>query len=316
MKKVCACLAASLFAGALFAFAGCDGLNSADTNSSGSDRTEIVNPLSALDKIDITRAFGDFTADDWTVALGSSTDMTVKLSASSKDLLGNTVKSCSLSAGAKIGFSLGLCADETQERGVGLFGTGEAELNLAAEGNGKVYEQDFRAAVGVEGGLLHAVTESTNFEYDLYSLAERAESAAKSFGMGRLYQAVEAVPAVLANGFGLRFGVEKLIDLGFVVEIDTAEGTKITVRASEALFTDLLNDLIETVAPSVTFLPRIDLAYRSTVLALELDFDEENRFEKFALRSDVSVSASLQVPLVSTYCAGIELAGGFEITAI
>lgn len=316
MKKVFAWSTALLFAGALFALSACDGLGDANTNGSGSNETEVVDPLSVLDEIDITKAFGDYTADDWAFAFTATNDTTVKVSASSEDVFGNTKKSYSLSSGAKIGFTLGLSTDKTSARGVGLFGEGAAELAIAAEANGKVFERNFSAAIGAEGGILYAVTESASFEYDLFSLAERAENAAEDTGLGRLYKAVEAVPEALANGFGLRFGVEKLIDLGFVVEVDSSDGTKITVRASEALFTDLLNDMLATLVEEMEYLPRMDLSYRSTVFELELDFDSEDRFERFALRSDVSVGASLKVPLVATYCGGIEVGGGFEIAAI
>ena len=318
MKRVCAFLTGLFLTGSLFAFAACSYGGSYSSGKrpaypSFSVPTERVDPLAALDGINIKQAFGDTTAEDWSFTLGALTDMGINMFVSSEDSLGTPMKNYAFGVDAELELLLGLRKDKTATGGVGMFGSGAVGLAVAGDINGETFENDFRATVSTDEGIFFAESEGGKLEYDLPYLASKLEN---SIVTGWLYEVVETLPESVKNGFGLRFGVEKLVEFGFVAEVDTTAGTKITVRATKAFFTGLINDLLETVAPFETFLPRIDFEYRSTVFELKLDFDEEDRFERFALYSDVNISASMNVPLVATYRGGIGVSGGFEISAV
>lgn len=315
MKRAVALLTGFFLTGALFAFTACDE-NGTGSDNDSSLQPEKENRLLALDKIDLTKAFGDTTAEDWSFALGFLADMQAKVAFSAEDAVGNVQSSYSVSADAALEYALGLSADKTAAGGVGIFGSGTAGLSVEGDLNGKALAWDFSAAISSDAGKLYATTESERYEYELSELVERVTQQADAAVLEQLYEAVDAIPTAIKNGFGLRFGVEKLLEIGFVAEVDTSEGTHLTVRATKGLFTTLINELLEAAIPSILYMPKMDVEYRSTVFELELDFDEEGKFEKFALNSDVDIGAALRIPYAAVYRGGVELYGGFEISAI
>ncbi len=322
-------------ASCLFALTGCgaairDG-NTAEAPVGSSSPSDVgtrepqggyADPLALLDTIEVADAFGDSAAEGWSLALEAVGDLTASYGFSLYSEVSGEEKvnvACSASLGLEDLF--GVRSDAENASGFGLFGGGKVSLSLLYRGPdagsepvSKEYDVNFHH----DGDLiLYAEAGEGEVQTSLSALRQRIEGAAMAETFGWMENAFSVIPEELGKGVSLRLAVEKLIDLGFAVEVDDTNGLAVSIRAEEGFYTDLLNDMLEAFLPAewLTYLPRVDFRFEKTVFDLQLCFDESGMFREYSMTSDLALVSSLEVRNLFSAESRIQLGGGISFTA-
>lgn len=215
----------------------------------------------------------------------------------------------------------GIRSKEENTLGVELFGGGKVSLLLNYRGPSKDSEplqKNFNVGFRHDGDIVwYAGEGESETRISLDEVKEKIETAAMVAASDRMEEAFSVIPEELEKGVSLRFAVEKLMDLGFTVSIDDSDGIAIMLTANEGFYTDLLNDMLEKLIPAkwLNYLPRTDFGYERTVFDIRLAFGENGLFREYSMRSDVALTASLEVRKLFSSESTMKVGGGFSFTA-
>lgn len=279
-----------------------------------------VSPLAVLDTVEIDSAFGDRTAADWSFALQAEGEIAASYSFLLNSELTDSEKLNLIFGGAvNVGDLLGIRSAE--EEGVGLFGGGNVGLALSYRGphaDDEPLTKDYTVGFRHDGDLVWYAGEGDKKEsISLSKLQEKVRSLAALETFERVETAFSTIPEELQKGVSLRLAVEKLIDLGFSVNIDETDGIAVTLQASEAFYTDLLNDMLERFIPAewLQYLPRADFRFEKTAFRILLSFDKDGMFKEYSMSSDLSLASVLTVRGLFSSTSAIGMSGSFAIRA-
>lgn len=329
MKKLRFLLAPVLAFG-LIAFAGC-GIpagNAAPQGENGTPQGEEkipqdppVSPLAILDTVDVSAAFGDRAEEGWSFSLQAAGEWNASYGFSLLSEISDEEKvNVEFGCGAGLSDLLGLRSAEDSVD-VDLFGGGEANFTLYYRGpksDSESVSKNLTAGFRHDGDLIwYAEEGEPETSTSLAALKEQIQSAAGMMTFERMQTAATLIPEELEKGVSLRVAVEKLICLGFAVQIDDTDGIAITLQADKGFYTDLLNDLLEELIPAkwLKYIPRADLRYEKTVFNLRLAFDENGLFRAYSMESDVSLTTALEVRGLFGSESTVKAAGAFSLLA-
>ncbi len=293
------------------------------TGSGGtSGPQETVSPLAVLETIDVKEAFGDREQEGWSFALQTSADVSATYEFRwTSGISGKEKFYAGLTGAAALEDIVGMRSSDRNDLGVDLFGGGSAGLEFRYTGpksDAEPLTKDFTAGFRHDGDLVwYAGADGTEHSLDRDAFAGYLDAAMHSDVLARLVEAAQTIPAEIEKGFTLRVAVEKLIDLGFTVEIDDSDGLTVRISADEGFFTDLLNDTLASFLPDewVQYIPRTDFRYTSTVFDVTLAFDADGLFKEYSVQSSVDVGLTLKVPALFECESGVGVSGGFSVKA-
>lgn len=258
-------------------------------------------PVSLLDDIDVAAAFGDDGTDDWSFAISTRGEMGAEFSLSFiSNVTDNEKFHTELSAEAYLTDAIGLKSNPENAVGFDVAGEGAVGVNLGYLGplsDGERVVKNFEAGLTHDADWLYFKSgDGSEESYALDGIVKTAASELKSEMFSDIVTAAMTVPENLKNGFGLRFAVEKLIDLGFKAEISEEDGVSVRLSATKGYFTDLLNDALYGLLPVdwLDYIPRLDLRYTSDVFDIFLAFDADGVFKEFSVYNDVNINISYQ----------------------
>ena len=282
----------------------------------------VVSPLAILDAVDVSAAFGDRDAEGWSFALKGEGDLTASYGFRLTSEISNEEK-VNLECGLGIGLEdlFGLRSQDNNASGFGLFGGGEVSLFLNYRGPAEDSDPVSKSLdVGFrhDGDLIwYAGEDESEMQTSLSELKAKVEETAMAETFERMENAFMVIPEELNKGASLRFAVEKLIDLGFTVEIDDSDGVAVTLKAGAGFYTDLLNDMLEEFIPAkwLDYLPRADFGYERTVFNIKLAFGGDGLFKEYSMSSDVALTASLEVRKLFDSESTIKVGGELSFTA-
>lgn len=284
--------------------------------------TPSVSPLAALDRVNVSAAFGDREAAGWSFALKAEGDMTAAYGFSLTSEISDEEKlnlECGLGVGLQDVF--GVRSDDGNDFGFGLFGGGNANLALNYRGpaaDSDPVQKSFDVGFRHDGDLVwYAGEGDEETKITLSDLQTQLQDAAVTETFARMERAFAVIPEEIKKGASLRFAVEKLIDLGFTAQIDDTDGIAVSLTANAGFYTDLLNDMLEEFLPAkwLDYLPRADFGYERTFLNIKLAFDENGIFKEYSMSSDVAVTASLEVRNLFYSESTVKVGGGFTLSA-
>ena len=282
----------------------------------------VVSPLAILDAVDVSAAFGDRDAEGWSFALKGEGDLTASYGFRLTSEISNEEK-VNLECGLGIGLEdlFGLQSQDNNASGFGLFGGGEVSLFLNYRGPAEDSDPVSKSLdVGFrhDGDLIwYAGEGESEMQTSLSELKAKVEETAMAETFERMENAFMVIPEELNKGASLRFAVEKLIDLGFTVEIDDSDGVAVTLKAGAGFYTDLLNDMLEEFIPAkwLDYLPRADFGYERTVFNIKLAFGGDGLFKEYSMSSDVALTSSLEVRKLFDSESTIKVGGELSFTA-
>ena len=275
--------------------------------------------LALLDTVDVPAAFGTDGAEGWSFLLDAVGDLNARYGISLfSELTGREKFDLEFGTGVGLADSFGVRSEENA-LGFGLFGGGEASLTLSYRGpHGDSEPLSRRLDVGFrhDGDL---VWYTSGGEEQAVSLGRWQElgSAVTAESFARMERAFAVIPEELSKGVSLRLAVEKLIDLGFSVQIDDTDGLAVSHGANAGFYTDLWNDLSEELLPAwlLAILPRVDFRYDRTYFDIRLAFDADGHFTEYTMSSDVALTAALEVRGLFLGESSLALGGGLSFTA-
>ncbi len=279
-----------------------------------------ISPLAVLETVDVSAAFGDREAEGWSFALKAEGDLTASYALILTGLGGR--ERANLECGMRLGLEdvFGLRSEADSALGLGLFGGGNASVCFRYRGpdaDSEPVSKDFEVGFRHDGDLIWYAGEGESADgISLGGLKEKIESVAMAEAYERMAYAFSVIPEELNKGVSLRFAVEKLIDLGFAVEIDTSDGVSISLKAKEGFYTDLLNDFLENFMPLewVGYFPRLDLGFEKTAFDIRLVFDSAGIFREYSMSSDIALTTSLKA-LGRAGKSVLKLGGAFSFTS-
>lgn len=277
-------------------------------------------PISALDEVNVAAAFGA-DGDEWEFSLSALGDLSADYNLSYYSKITDDKKSETLmSADLYVKDTLGIKSDADSVLGFDLFGDGAIGLNFGYTGplsGGKPASKNFEAGITHDADWFYVKSgDNAGEKYSKSEVETEIRKAMQLKMISGFAEAVYAIPESLQNGFGLRLGVEKLIDLGFKVEITDESGLCVRISANKGFFTDLINDVLYGFLPEswLDYIPRFDVRYTSRVFDLTLAFDESGLFREFSLSSDVKVD--LEYDGIFFYSRGaLTLGGSASVTS-
>lgn len=286
-------------------------------------KAEVPDPamLALLDTLDVAAALGDRGEEGWSFALKAAGEMKGSYGFSLYSELTDREKlDMRLAAGLGLEDLIGLRSREDGTEGIDLFGGGKASLTLSYRGpksDSEPVEEALEAGFRHGGDLVWFAGEAGEEGVPLEALEEELRTRVPVAAFERMERAFSYIPEQVGKGVSLRLAVEDLLELGFSLQIDDSEGLKITLRANEAFYTNLFNDLLEELIPAdwLVYLPRLDFGYEKTFFDIVLAFGEDGTFAEYSMSSDVAVSASLEVRGLFVSSSKLTAAGGFSFTA-
>ncbi len=283
---------------------------------------EQISPLALLESVSLETAFGDTAEPSWSYALQIAGALSAEYSFRwTSEISGREKFYAGLAAEASISDTLGVRASDANPLGFDLFGGGAAGLAFTYTGPGsdsEPVEKNFEAGIRHDGDLVWYAREGeAEKNIDISTISEYLSEAAQLEVYAGIMEAVETIPAELEKGLSLRVGVEKLIDLGFTVEIDDTAGLTVRIVAEKGFFTDLLNDALEEFLPAdwLKYIPRADFRYTSTDFDITIAFDENGLFKEYTVKNDVQLGISLEVRGLFLCESTMGTGGTFSVTA-
>lgn len=282
----------------------------------------VISPLAFLDNIDVATAFGDREAEGWSFAMRANGDVNASCLFSLTSEISDEEK-LNIECGVGLGLEdlFGIRSADENALGVELFGGGNANMSLKYRGpkeDSDELSKDLNVDFRHDGDLIwYAGERQPETAISFAELTEKIDDAAMAETLRRMENAFAMIPQELSKGVSLRFAVEKLIDLGFTLEVDDTDGVAISLKANAGFYTDLFNDMLEELIPSewLKYLPRADLRYDKTVFDIELSFDDRGIFREYSMSSDVAMTASLEVRGLFLSESSLKVGGGLSISA-
>lgn len=283
--------------------------------------TPVISPLAILDTVDVADAFGDREAEGWSFALKAAGDLSASYGFRFDSEITDEEK-VNLLCSAGVGLD-DLFGVRNAENALGfeLFGGGNANLSFIYRGpksDSAPVEKSYDVGFRHDGDFVwYAGEGESETKTSLEDLKAQLEDAMMTETLQEMEQAFLTIPEELQKGMSLRFAVEKLIDLGFTLQIDDTDGLAISLRANAGFYTDLLNDMLEEFLPAkwLNYLPRADFGYERTVFDITLAFDANGIFREYSMSSDVALTASLEVRHLFYTESTVRAGGNFAITA-
>lgn len=318
MKKL-GFLIAPILACGLF-FSACDIFGTDQTVAQ--EQTEPpVSPLAVLDNVDVEKAFGDTSAADWSFALQTEGDLSASYSMDFAVMMnGETISTGDVALNGALSFNDILGLRSSEEDGPDLFGGGAVQLSFSAEGfskDGEPVKGNYGIGFCHDGEtVLYADNNGEEGSISLSDVQKKIENVAALKTFSRMETAFSTIPEELQNGVSLRVAVEKLIAMGFTVKIDAQNGLAITLQATEAFYTVLINDILQQAFGGFAEgLPRADISFEKTVFDIRLAFDRNGLFKEYSMESDTRLSASLNAENAASFHCSVGTSGSFAVRA-
>ncbi len=291
----------------------------AETDKDGETEQEDlpkISPLAALDKIEVSKAFGD--GGSFAMRAEGNTEYSHNFKWTSE--VTETERFYSeLGLKATLGDELGI--RKTEAGGAELFGGGNAGLDIEYIGpksDSEPYNKTFETGFKHDGDfIVYAGSDGEEHSVNISELIKKSGEVLTDKTVARIAEAVETVPENLKKGMTLRFSVEKLLELGFKAEIDQTDGLAVRIVADRGFFNGLLNDMLEEFLPEkwLGYIPRADFGYETTDFDIKLAFDKNGLFKEYAFSSDCKLTLSLEVRGLFLCESAIRLGGGMSVRA-
>ena len=259
MKKILAFGCAAIMLAAAAGFAACG----SDAQIKGNYKEPTDEELSsALDSIDAERLFGDPDAAERTFGISANADVTLKMTAQSGSI--------DMTAGAEYAF---LLAEET------MTGAGNVTFSLDAEGVKTLEDTSMEAEICNDGDYMYIDAALTEGE------KERTLRGKFPFGTmpDLLSAAPDQLPSAPADGAAQTPDIPGLVrelkEAGFEVGLDTADGVKLRIAATEDFFTAL---------EGLSATDGTPMEFTKTVLEIYLYVDSEGLFRQASVFADLA----------------------------
>lgn len=278
--------------------------------------------MSLLKNFDIKKAFGNTDDENFSFAMNLNGNLESSYVIDLVTLPANDeIFYSKVKAKLFVDDSLGLRKNEEATLGFDLFGKGVIGLNVGCiipKSDSEEVQSEFKIGLKHDANWFYILNDKEEPIEQMETIEFKNYLTKKLNNklMSNMIDTASIIPESLANGLNLNLAVEKLIDLGFSLQIDTSDGLYIHLNASTDLFTDLLNEFIEEILPDsiLKYIPRIDLSYEANQFDITLAFDSNGIFKEYTIFSDVDLGFSFAIRNIFECSSHIVNGGSLSVT--